>query len=155
MEACGLTSETTPQVLEGVEGLSTHEQPQVIVQPLMCKGQVIGILAAGGAGGRLPGEQAHGLQQVRLQFGFGHALRLRRRKHQQAHLVGQTAAEAEASQERARDIEEAQLGALIASRPTGKFGAVICAAIAAFTGSFISISSRRSRPLSWSAHHAR
>jgi HD-GYP domain-containing protein (c-di-GMP phosphodiesterase class II) len=59
-----------PQVLEQVEQLSTREHPQVMVQPLMCKGQVIGVLAAGGKHGEDPDISSYDIQLIEAAAGY-------------------------------------------------------------------------------------
>lgn len=60
----------TPQVLERVLHLSTSERPQVIVQPLMCKGQPIGLLIAGGKYGDDPDISSYDIQLIEAAAGY-------------------------------------------------------------------------------------
>ena len=59
-----------PQVLERVPHLSSQERPQVIVQPLMCKGQPIGMLMAGGKYGDDPDISSYDIQLIEAAAGY-------------------------------------------------------------------------------------
>jgi HD-GYP domain-containing protein (c-di-GMP phosphodiesterase class II) len=58
------------QVLERVPHLSSNDRPQLVVQPLMCKGQPIGVLVAGGKYGDDPDISSYDIQLVEAAAGY-------------------------------------------------------------------------------------
>jgi HD-GYP domain-containing protein (c-di-GMP phosphodiesterase class II) len=59
-----------PQVLERVPGLSSPERPQVLLKPLTCKGQTVGLLVAGGKYGDDPDISSYDIQIIEAAGGY-------------------------------------------------------------------------------------
>ncbi|MDX2118340.1 MAG: HD-GYP domain-containing protein [Planctomycetota bacterium] len=58
------------RVQENIAGLSTREQPQVLAQPLLRDGKPVGLLLAGGKGGRDPDISSYDLQLFEAAAGY-------------------------------------------------------------------------------------
>jgi len=58
------------RVQENIVGLSTREQPQLLAQPLLRDGKPVGILLAGGKGGRDPDISSYDLQLFEAAAGY-------------------------------------------------------------------------------------
>jgi HD-GYP domain-containing protein (c-di-GMP phosphodiesterase class II) len=59
-----------PQVIESLAHLSTPERPQVLAQPLICKGKAVGVLAAGGKHGDDPDVSSYDIQLIEAAAGY-------------------------------------------------------------------------------------
>jgi HD-GYP domain-containing protein (c-di-GMP phosphodiesterase class II) len=60
----------SPQVLERVPNLSSAERPQVLLQPLTCKAQTVGLLIAGGKYGDDPDVSSYDIQIIEAAGGY-------------------------------------------------------------------------------------
>jgi HD-GYP domain-containing protein (c-di-GMP phosphodiesterase class II) len=59
-----------PQVLENVAHLSTVNRPQILAQPLICKGEAVGVLMAGGKHGTDPDVSSYDIQLIEAAAGY-------------------------------------------------------------------------------------
>jgi HD-GYP domain-containing protein (c-di-GMP phosphodiesterase class II) len=59
-----------PQVIEDLAHLSTASRPQVLAQPLICKGKAVGVLATGGKLGDDPDISSYDIQLIEAAAGY-------------------------------------------------------------------------------------